>query len=569
MKADSGYRWQADACLWAVLLLNCCSPPRLLALGQDIALTYTSQVDGTVRAYRVYAPNGYNGTRAYPLVVALHGTVGDESSFFDDPRYQAGAIKLAADRYQMLVACPDGRGAREYRGMAEHDVFAVIAEVEARFKVDRNRLYLTGHSMGGTGAAQIALHHPGVFAAVAPLAPAYGWPSLAVNGALTPFWWIAGELDKDAFLVGTRYGVERMRRVNPRMAFDLLPGEGHYGPVQDFHRVFRWFSKHRLDPLPKSFTFVVETPLHSHAYWTRIDALQHPGRLGTIEASIDDTRIRVSTRNLSRLSILPAAALIPTDRDIIVRIDGWVAYKGRVGPEQELAASWESGRWTMRPRLLQRRELTSYRFTPIGEVAGQFDMRGTEATLANWIADAMREATGADAAIINRQYYRGLPLRAGQSDFVDVLHAMGVFDWNLIVVELKGKEIVEILDDNVPDPAKAKPYSKDGPDANRLAQVSGIRYSFDSSRPSGSRIVESDIEMERTYIVALEGQNTHWDTLLQAGHFGKLRYRVTEIPLSTALYGHALRHRPIHARREGRVRDVTPLLPAQPRAKVN
>jgi len=115
-------------------------------------------------------------------------------------------------------------------------------------------------------------------------------------------------------------------------------------------------------------------------------------------------------------------------------------------------------KWTARSGPAKIRRLTDYRFTPIGHAPRQLDMRGAEATLANWMTDAMRAATGTDVALMNRQYYRGFPIKAGQVDMVDVLHAMGVVDWNLIVVQLTGREITEILDDNVPDPKKDAHY---------------------------------------------------------------------------------------------------------------
>lgn len=553
--------------LGAILLLCYVSATPLAAAGKDLALTYLSIVDGTRQPYRIYLPDGYDSNRSYPLVIALHGTTGDEGVFFDDPRYQAGAIKAAADRHQMLVVCPYGRGAREFRGMGEHDVFAVIAETERKFRIDRNRLYLTGHSMGGTGAAQIALHHPGVFAAVAPLSPAYGWPSLAGNGSLTPFWWIAGENDKSAFLIGTRFCVDRMGPLNPRMVFDLLPGGNHYSPVKDLDRIFAWFKGHQLCAVSKAFTFVVDTPLDGQAYWVRVDAIHRPGRLGRVEARVEDARVVINSRNLSRFSILPENSVVSFDRDTVVQLDGREVWRGRMRPGRELAAERVSSGWKVHARPIKRRALTDYRVTPVGEAPIQLDMQGTEATLANWMTDAMREVTGAELAIMNRQFYRGDPLRTGRLDMVDLLHAMVVYDWNLIVAELKGRDIVEILDDNVPDPAKDKPYSKDGPYASRLAQVSGIHYSFDSSRQPGHRVVACDLDLARTYTVALEGHVAHWETLLQAGHFGKFPYKVTEIPLSVALYGHALRQRTITARREGRVRDVTPRNPSERRGR--
>ncbi len=146
---------------------------------------------------------------------------------------------------------------------------------------------------------------------------------------------------------------------------------------------------------------------------------------------------------------------------------------------------------------------------------------------------------------------------AGTVDMIDILNAMGVNDAYLVLASLTGKDLLEILDDNVPDPKKDRPYVKDGPEASRLIQLSGARYVFDRSRPPETRIVESDLIPARTYSVVFEGHVLHRENILMAGRFGKIPFRVTDIPLSTALYGHAVRSGKIFARTEGRVREIS------------
>jgi poly(3-hydroxybutyrate) depolymerase len=138
----------------------------------------------------------------------------------------------------------------------------VLEEVRKRFRVDEDRVYLTGHSMGGTGAAYLALHHPDRFAAVAPLAAAYSFPWLARNATTLPFLWIGGALDDDYYHRGVGAGIERMRKFGVPVLVEVLPDEGHYGPAQDFDRIFAWLLRHRRAPTPRSFFFETDTPLH-------------------------------------------------------------------------------------------------------------------------------------------------------------------------------------------------------------------------------------------------------------------------------------------------------------------
>ena len=70
-----------------------------------------------------------------------------------------------------LIAAPYARGTMGYRGIAEKDVYDVLADVERRFPVDEDRVYLTGISMGGGGALWLGLTRPDVWAAVAPVCP--------------------------------------------------------------------------------------------------------------------------------------------------------------------------------------------------------------------------------------------------------------------------------------------------------------------------------------------------------------------------------------------------------------
>jgi len=83
----------------------------------------------------------------------MHGTGGNENTLFDDPAYQHITLRQAAEKHGVIVVSPHGRGITEYRGIGEHDVLSVLEEVRKRYPIDPERIYLTGHSMGRTGAA--------------------------------------------------------------------------------------------------------------------------------------------------------------------------------------------------------------------------------------------------------------------------------------------------------------------------------------------------------------------------------------------------------------------------------
>jgi predicted esterase len=529
------------ALLWAGAVLS----------AQDLQLGYRSLVDDTDQPYRLYIPKGYQAARRYPLVVMLHGTTGSQNTFFDDPRYTGRPVKAAADRLAMLVVAPHGRGPREYRGRGEQDVFAAIDEVRRRCNVDPGRIYITGHSMGGTGAAYLALHHPDVFAAAAALAPAYGWPWLAENARHVPFWWIAGALDRPWFHFGTMLGINRMMTLGMPVRQSLLAGKDHYGPLEEMSAVLEWLAQHRRIVRPREYDFVVDTPLHGQAYVTRVDELQRPGEIGRIRYCAVGAHVQIATANIGAFTLLefPAA---PT-----VSVDGKECFRGAAPQGRELRFRASGGRWSVEIAPLRRRQPSDWRFTPIAQAPQSVSMAGVEAPLANWMTDAMRVAAGADIALMNRVHYRGAAVPAGSVDMVDILDAMPPWDWQLAVTRLSGKDALAILEENVVDADKEFRYSMNGPEASRLIQLSGAWYAFDRSRPAGSRVVASSLESGRLYSVVFEGHTAHRDSGMLAERLWKQNHHVLDVSLSMALYGHAVRSGRIQARPEGRVRDMT------------
>jgi 5'-nucleotidase/UDP-sugar diphosphatase len=108
-------------------------------------------------------------------------------------------------------------------------------------------------------------------------------------------------------------------------------------------------------------------------------------------------------------------------------------------------------------------------------------VRGGEAAFANLLTDAMRAATGADVALTNgggiradRVYEPGTVLSRR-----DVLSELP-FGNKTILIEVSGTDLLAALEIGVGDVEKT---------SGRFAHVSGMTYSYDPSKPVGSRIV--------------------------------------------------------------------------------
>ena len=123
--------------------------------------------DGKLVPYRVYVPQSYDGEAAKPLIILLHGALGDERSYFSN-LYDPSAIEGEAERRGYILAAPNGRDRfGGYGDTGREDVFQVIEGVLRDYEIVESRIYLTGHSVGGSGVWMVAASRPEFFAAIA------------------------------------------------------------------------------------------------------------------------------------------------------------------------------------------------------------------------------------------------------------------------------------------------------------------------------------------------------------------------------------------------------------------
>jgi pimeloyl-ACP methyl ester carboxylesterase len=148
-----------------------------LAKGQDPFSGERGEVERAYMAadakavpYRVYVPKSYDGATPRPLVVMLHGALGDERSYFSD-LYDSALVRGEAERRGFILVATNGRGRfGGYQGPGGEDAIEVVKAVRRDYRVDAARIYLTGHSMGGGGTWLVAASNPELFAAIAPVA---------------------------------------------------------------------------------------------------------------------------------------------------------------------------------------------------------------------------------------------------------------------------------------------------------------------------------------------------------------------------------------------------------------
>ncbi len=532
---------------------------------QDLALTFTSPFDGSAQPYRLYLPSAYDGKSELPLLVALHGTGGDQNKYFDHATYSSGIYKTEAEKRGIVVLCPLGTDAEglptEWRGEAELNVLAAIDEVQRRFRIDPERIVCTGQSMGGTGTTYLCCRYPDLFAAGIPLASTYGHLSLVTNLRDVPMLYVQGGKDWPIYAATGPVPITReMQRLGYKGELWMIPDAEHNTFAVSTPRVLDWSLEQRRVAHPRHLTHRAYFPPHGRAWWVEIQHIERPGWFAEVDAQAESgNRITMRLKNTSQVVLRPDPALHDLQKPLLIEIEARQVFHNLCTSTQELLLLRENNSWTasLRPRHVPSR--ADWRNFVIGTVDQPPTWEGSsETTLGNWLTDAMRDISGADIAICTKGHFRvgeklrGAPVRAGQT-----LHLMELINWlrpsdaALATFTLKGSDLLKIIEMNLLDSPKADMF---------LVQVSGCRYRFDRRRPQGSRIIESDIQPEREYkIICNSSAITRTDTLHLGEFFGKLNHEMQEPNQLSAAWRSSRNHDGrISAKLEGRITEARP-----------
>ncbi|MCB9219984.1 MAG: prolyl oligopeptidase family serine peptidase [Ignavibacteriales bacterium] len=129
--------------------------------------TFISALDGSVQYYAVRPSKNTNSEEKQALFLSVHGASVEAIN-------QAGSY---SNKEWGNIVCPTNR--RPYgfnwEDIGRYDALEVLNIAKQKFSVDEERVYLTGHSMGGHGTWYLGANYPDQFGAIGPSA---GWISL-------------------------------------------------------------------------------------------------------------------------------------------------------------------------------------------------------------------------------------------------------------------------------------------------------------------------------------------------------------------------------------------------------
>ena len=411
-------------------------------------LHYRSRLDDQLQPLPAGAIG--DGSAAKALILDLSpGAIADLNGSVR--RCEALAEWAAKEGAECVIAKPCGRGpGTVYQGPAEVDLLEAIDALCDVFPIDRDRISVTGGSMGGAATWYIASHYPDQFAAAAPFCgycdyrrwtkpggyimrmqpwEEFSWQSRgaafrAENLGNMGVWITHGEWDIG---IGGGVPVQHSRNMS-RALSDLgikheyveVPRCGHGCMMEETARpVLKWLCEQRRVSEPQHIRLVVHGLRHNRSHWVEVQQLAQYGKPGQVEAKLgSDNTVVVTTENVRRIAFGP----LPDRKPMKVELDGETFR--RVGVSAR-PASFENrdGRWERaRPDAGDASEKRHGASGPVGDIF--FEpirlVKGTagsdhENAIIEWMAGAIsgyfkKENGGVHRGIFSGESWYDIPL---------------------------------------------------------------------------------------------------------------------------------------------------------------
>ncbi|MCX7995340.1 MAG: prolyl oligopeptidase family serine peptidase [candidate division WOR-3 bacterium] len=316
--------------------------------------TFISKIDNSCQYYGVLPPEDFNPESEYGLIMSCHGANVEAIN----------QVRSYSKKEWAYVVAPTNRRRYgfDWQDWGELDFLEVLEDVKKKFKIDEDRIYLTGHSMGGHGVWHIGLSHPGLFAAIAPSA---GWTSFQLyfpwflqrsemfaepeliklrdivlrkdntpvfleNALNLPIYILHGGADEVVPPLQGRMMAQYLKELGYEFMYNEVEGKGHWWDIDstpgvdcvDLKEMMDFLRNRKRNPVPESIIFRTSNIAHSNkAYWIRIDELENIYQDGRIKAVIDSAMwivsfppldsicaeyfISIITENISAFTVLP------------------------------------------------------------------------------------------------------------------------------------------------------------------------------------------------------------------------------------------------------------------------
>jgi predicted esterase len=294
--------------------------------------------------YWLQLPPEYDPYRRYPCVVTLNGAGTTPQQQID---WWAGGYNSEvnnrfgqASRHGYIVLAPrwTREHQRKYEFSAREHAAALYTLRDAckRFAIDTDRVFLSGHSMGGDAAWDIGLAHPDLWSGIIPIvavADKYVKHRYQENGRYVPMYFICGEKDGNKMALNSSEWDYYFRHIGYDVMVVQYQGRGHEHFHDEIQRLFDWMNLHKRNFFPKEFTVYSMRPWDNFFWWVETDKpkpanivlpVEWPGtaRPYETEGRVLETNAVTVTTGADKVTVWLSPEIVNFEAKVTVHIKG-------------------------------------------------------------------------------------------------------------------------------------------------------------------------------------------------------------------------------------------------------
>ncbi len=223
------------------------SPQRPHTFSKEIVQTVTLD-------YLLYLPEGYEAeaNTAWPLILFLHGS-GERGHDVEAVKRNGLPLNLEeGTNLPFIVVSPQCPKDTDWSDSLIVEVLsALLDQLISTYRIDQDRIYLTGLSMGGSGTWALGTRYPERFAALAPVC-GRGNAESAVQLRRLPIWVFHGALDDIVEPEESKLMVDAIKRADGEISFTLYSNANHNSWTATYNNpeLYAWLLRHTRRPKP-------------------------------------------------------------------------------------------------------------------------------------------------------------------------------------------------------------------------------------------------------------------------------------------------------------------------------
>lgn len=240
-------------------------------------------IDHVKRHYYIYVSKNYNAQTKSPLIVYLHGSIGNDLQHRDDDYFSDSPFIKVADQLGGIVLFPMADySSAWWTKVGTENIFSQIKKIKADFNIDDNKVFLSGFSDGGSGSFYLAMTKSSTFAGFIPLCgnPTVGasrseFQNYLCNLYNRPMYVVNTDNDKLFPNFEIKPMIELAKKSGGEIIYNIQEGYDHDFEIvnNEVNNIVSFIQHNSRNTIPSEIIWETESSYNGQFMWLKIDRI--------------------------------------------------------------------------------------------------------------------------------------------------------------------------------------------------------------------------------------------------------------------------------------------------------